>query len=118
MQLKTNNIGKSFSGVNVLRKVDFDLKPEGNALDYRNIPVEIRARIRNSIDPQILYKKSTPLRNLIDIEHDGWNHPEEVRRTLDWFEDHRKQDLKNSKTSLALDRKAMLSFSSQFLSKF
>ena len=27
MQLKTNNIGKSFSGVNVLRKVDFDLKP-------------------------------------------------------------------------------------------
>ena len=73
---------------------DFDLKPEGNALDYRNIPVEIRARIRNSIDPQILYKKTTPLRNLIDIEHDGWNHPEEVRRTLDWFEDHRKQDLK------------------------
>ena len=26
MQLKTNNIGKSFSGVNVLRKVDFELK--------------------------------------------------------------------------------------------
>ena len=27
MQLKTNNIGKTFSGVNVLRNVDFDLKP-------------------------------------------------------------------------------------------
>ncbi|MAV63695.1 MAG: D-xylose ABC transporter ATP-binding protein [Candidatus Marinimicrobia bacterium] len=27
MDLKTKNIGKSFSGVNVLRKVDFDLKP-------------------------------------------------------------------------------------------
>ena len=26
MQLKTNNIGKTFSGVNVLRNVDFDLK--------------------------------------------------------------------------------------------
>ena len=73
---------------------DFDLKPEGNALDYRNIPVDARVKIRNSIDPQILYKKSTPLRNLIDIEHEGWSHPEEVRRTLDWFEDHRKQDLK------------------------
>ena len=27
MELKTKNIGKTFSGVNVLRKVDFDLKP-------------------------------------------------------------------------------------------
>ena len=27
MELKTNNIGKTFSGVNVLRNVDFDLKP-------------------------------------------------------------------------------------------
>ena len=27
MDLKTKNIGKTFSGVNVLRKVDFDLKP-------------------------------------------------------------------------------------------
>ena len=27
MQLKTNNLGKTFSGVNVLRNVDFDLKP-------------------------------------------------------------------------------------------
>ncbi len=27
MHLKTNNIGKTFSGVNVLRNVDFDLKP-------------------------------------------------------------------------------------------
>ena len=27
MYLKTNNIGKTFSGVNVLRNVDFDLKP-------------------------------------------------------------------------------------------
>ena len=27
MQLKTHNIGKTFSGVNVLRNVDFDLKP-------------------------------------------------------------------------------------------
>ena len=27
MQLKTNNIGKTFSGVNVLRNVNFDLKP-------------------------------------------------------------------------------------------
>ena len=27
MQLKTNKIGKTFSGVNVLRNVDFDLKP-------------------------------------------------------------------------------------------
>ena len=27
MELKTKNIGKTFSGVNVLRNVDFDLKP-------------------------------------------------------------------------------------------
>ena len=27
MDLYTKNIGKSFSGVNVLRKVDFELKP-------------------------------------------------------------------------------------------
>ena len=72
---------------------DFDLKPEGHPLDYRNIPPEIRTKIRNSIDPNILYKGDIPVRNLIDIEHKGYSNPEEVRRTLDWFEDHRGQDL-------------------------
>ena len=72
---------------------DFDLKPEGHPLDYRNIPAEIRTKIRNSIDPNIMFKKTLPVRNLIDIEAQGYSHHEEVRRTLDWFEDHRGQDL-------------------------
>lgn len=84
---KCKDVAKSVS-------FDFDIKPEGHPLDYRNIPPEIRKKIRNSIDPSIMYKGgNVPLRNFIDIEHNGYSNPEEVRRTLDWFEDHRGQDL-------------------------
>lgn len=89
------NIHQACSSVAKRVNFDFDLKPEGSALDYRNIPKAIRVKIRNSIDPGLMYKDTIPLRNLIDIQHPGWARYDEVRRTLDWFEDHRGQDLKN-----------------------
>lgn len=89
------NIHQACSSVAKRVSFDFDLKPEGHPLDYRNIPISIRTKLRNSIDPTILHKDHVPLRNLIDIEHPGWTRYSEVRRTLDWFEDHRGKDLIN-----------------------
>ena len=90
------NIHQACSSVAKRVSFDFDLKPEGHPLDYRNIPPAIRTKIRNNIDPTLMHKNSNiPLRNLIDIEHHGWSNYTEVRRTLDWFEDHRKKDLIN-----------------------
>jgi len=96
------DIWKRCSSVSNQTTFDFDLKPEGHPLDYRNVPIDIRAKVRSSMDPSIMYKKasgtygtSTPLRNLIDIQHEGWTAPAEVKRTLAWFEKHRGQSLEN-----------------------
>lgn len=89
------NIHRECSRVAEQVSFDFDLKPEGHPLDYRNIPANIRTKIRNSMDPAILHKGSSPLRNLIDIEHEGWTNPLEVERTLSWFEKHRGKEIKN-----------------------
>lgn len=89
------NIHRECSRVAEQVTFDFDLKPEGHPLDYRNIPNSIRSKLRNSIDPAILHKGSLPLRNLIDIEHEGWTNPLEVERTLSWFEKHRGKEIKN-----------------------
>ena len=71
---------------------DNDLKPEGHVLDYRNLSVELRRHIRNNMSPEI-QQHGSPFSASIDTEHDGWSDSKEIKRTLAWFEKHRKQCL-------------------------
>ena len=82
----TNNGG--FKNINY----DTYIKPEGHALDYRNLPRSLRVKLRNSIPVELMHNDSM-LRGIIDIEHEGWSSKSEIKSTLAWFEKHRKQSL-------------------------
>ena len=71
---------------------DNDLKPEGHALDYRNLSSELRRQIKHDMSMDIL-QHNTPFKTMIDTEHAGWSNSKEIKRTLAWFEKHRKQSL-------------------------
>lgn len=71
---------------------DDDLKPEGHVLDYRNLCPDVRKDIKNNLPMDIL-QHGTPFKYIIDSEHRGWSDSKEIKRTLAWFEKHRKQSL-------------------------
>ena len=82
----TNNGG--FKNINY----DTYIKPEGHPLDYRNLPQSLRVKLRNSIPVDLLHNDGS-VREIIDIEHEGWSSKSEIKSTLAWFEKHRKQSL-------------------------
>ena len=43
--------------------------------------------------PVELENNQSSVREIIDIEHEGWSSKSEIKSTLAWFEKHRKQSL-------------------------